>query len=126
MSPEQLLCDSSSRSVSTDFYSLGVLMYKVLTGKLPYSVDKDLTWKPGAAGDFNNERGMWEKLMRGAAGAEPPTPSKENPNVPARLCQVICRCLQHDPKERYSCLSDMSKELKAIESVTRSEEKSNA
>ncbi|EKX50229.1 hypothetical protein GUITHDRAFT_104043 [Guillardia theta CCMP2712] len=115
MSPEQLLCDSSSRSVSTDFYSLGVLMYKVLTGKLPYSVDKDLTWKPGAAGDFNNERGMWEKLMRGAAGAEPPTPSKENPNVPARLCQ-----------ERYSCLSDMSKELKAIESVTRSEEKSNA
>ena len=101
---------------------------------------------------------MWEKLMRGAAGAEPPTPSKENPNVPARLCQVhafllmelaavlsapapapsapadynfdvctqvICRCLQHDPKERYSCLSDMSKELKAIESV-RSEEKSNA
>eukprot|EP00960_Hanusia_phi_P041291 754933-Hanusia_phi.AAC.6 len=158
MSPEQLLCNASTRSVSSDFYSLGetscralssqltsrsgVLLYKVVTGvivrggrrgKLPYSIDTDFTWKPGAVKSANNERETWQRLLQAAADRDPPTPRRENPDVPAHLCQVrgrgeegradegqvICRCLQHDPSERYSCLSDMAAELDAIAAAKR-------
>lgn len=93
MSPEQV------RSVPldgrSDLFSVGTVMYELLTGRLPF------------AGD--NMASIVYQIMFEA----PPAPAEINPKVPSWLSDVVMTCLQKDPQQRYQDAEACIKVLKA-------------
>ncbi|SCL64765.1 serine/threonine-protein kinase [Micromonospora peucetia] len=79
VAPERL--DGAPAQPSTDVYSLGVLLYEALTGRVPYPAD------------------TWEQLGEALAGDGPP-PLTELPGLPPEVARTCLRCLARDPLER--------------------------
>jgi len=87
-SPEQLR--GEVQSTATDIYSLGAVLYKLLTGAAP---------REGAARVANGE-------------AVPP--SRLNPAVPGDLDFVIAMALRPEPEDRYGSVDDFAHDLRAV------------
>lgn len=73
----------------SDIYSLGVVMYEMLTGRPPY----------------NGESPVAIALQHISGGA--PMPSTLNPNIPAGLEQIIMRAMAVDPDKRHTTITSM-------------------
>ncbi len=82
MSPEQASGDSKQVGPLSDVYSLGAMLYKLLTGKTPR--DEKLP-----------------DLLAKAQRGEFPRPRDVNKNVPAALEAVCLKAMAVDPKDRY-------------------------
>ena len=91
MSPEQI--KEHSLSHQTDIYSLGVTMYRMLTGKLPY--------------DAANNYSMIYQIMN----IEPPPPSTFRPEIPAVLDGIVLRAMNKDTAKRYRTWDEMARDL---------------
>jgi len=91
VSPEQVT--NISVDHRADIFSFGVLLYEMLTGKLP----------------FNGENEM--AVIHAIFNVEPPPPSSINPSVPARLDAVVRRCLRKNPDERYASAEELRFDL---------------
>ena len=92
MAPEQF----HGRAVfASDIYSLGVTMYQMLTGTLPYE-----TPAPGAIG----------KLMTGELVSPP---RLRNPRIPKAVNDVVLRAMKPDANDRYQRAEDLLKDLLA-------------
>jgi len=90
MAPEQF----EGRAVfASDIYSLGVTMYQMLTGDLPYDIP--------APGDI-------DKLRRGEL-VEPPR--RRNPAIPASIEAVVMRALAGEVADRYQKVDDVLTDL---------------
>ncbi len=73
----------------SDLYSLGVVMYEMITGRPPY----------------DGESPVSVAIQHIAGGAT--KPSQLNPNIPAGLEQIIQRAMANDLKDRYATAVDM-------------------
>src|ERR1700680_2782203 len=82
--PERFLGKSGDRT--SDLYSVGVLLYELLCGKLPFSHESD---------DL-------VAVMFSHVNDRPKPPRQINPLVPASLDRIIMRLLEKDPTRRYS------------------------
>jgi len=82
MSPEQVEC-RRSLGTETDIYAFGVVLFEMLTGRLPFDGDT-----PVAV--------MLKRLRE-----RPPAPSRFVPQLPPRLDQFVLRCLSRDLHLRY-------------------------
>jgi serine/threonine-protein kinase len=96
MAPEQF---QGKAVFASDIYSLGVTMYQMLTGVLPYE-----TPAPGEI----------EKLMTGELVS---APRVKNPRIPKAINDVVLRAMRPDPAERYQRASDLLEELLAARST---------
>ena len=78
----------------SDLYSLGVVMYEMVTGRVPFDADTPVS--------------IALKHMQ-----EPPVPPKElNPNLPESVNKIILKALQKDPMLRYQTATEMLNDLK--------------
>jgi len=91
MSPEQVRMEALTHQ--TDIYSLGVTMYRLLTGRLPYQASTQAA------------------LTYAILNTVPPCPATLRPDLPPLLDQIVMKAINKDPKERYKSWLDFGKDL---------------
>src|SRR5262249_29247687 len=92
-SPEQLR--GEAQSTSTDIYSLGAVLYKILTGRSPHQ-------SPDAAGSGDAQSPAVDVML---GKVEIPLPSSVNPDIPRDLDFILEKALRHEPEERYASVA---------------------
>jgi serine/threonine protein kinase len=94
ISPEQAMGEPVGPA--SDLYSLGVVLYEMLTGELPYDADTPL--------------GIAMKHVNGHL-----RPPKEiNPQVPEGMNAITCRLLAKDPEDRYASDAELIEDLERV------------
>ncbi|MBN2560076.1 MAG: protein kinase [Phycisphaerae bacterium] len=84
MSPEQAAGDPDAIDTRTDVYSLGVVLYEMLTGRMPYDTS-------GAVG----------KVLQNVADADPTPPSKHDSRIGGELSAILLKALEKNKEDRY-------------------------
>ncbi len=94
MSPEQ--CLGNTVDGRTDIYALGVVIYEIATGYLPFQIES------------------FEDALRKHTGAMPTPPSQVRSDVPPALEAIIMRCLAKKPEERYQTGAELAIALQGV------------
>ncbi len=96
MSPEQ--ATGKPVGPQSDLYSLGIVLYEMLTGSLPYTADNPVA----------------QAMMH---VQEPPrSPREANPNVPEPLDAITLKLLSKDPEDRYASAATLADDLERVRS----------
>jgi eukaryotic-like serine/threonine-protein kinase len=95
MSPEQASGDDAIDARS-DIYSLGAVMYYMLTGRPPFMADHPL------------------KVMIAHASQEVVPPRQINAEIPAELEEIVLRCLEKDPDHRFQSVDELRSSLRDV------------
>ena len=92
MSPEQARGESHRVDHRADVYSLGVILFEMLTGELPY-------------------QGELHLLLEKVRDQNPPSPATFNDAIPDRLAAITQKCLQKHPNHRFESCAIFAEEL---------------
>ena len=101
--PEQ--ANGKSSTIKSDIYSLGILMYELITGSVPFKGDNavEIALKH-----------LKEKI---------PSIRRQNPTIPQSVENIVLRATAKNPKNRYDSVKDMNKDLKECLNEDKKNEK---
>ena len=95
MSPEQV--ESKEVDQLSDLYSLGVVLYEMVTGRVPFEAETPLA------------------IAMKHKSEAPKNPKELNTQIPEDLCHVILKCLEKNREQRYQSAEELHSELSKIE-----------
>lgn len=95
MAPEQLL-DAASADERSDVWSLGIVLYELLSGRPPY------------------EGASTADVCAKVLAAPLPSLMGARPDVPPELASIVARCLERDLERRYPRVADLARDLRAV------------
>jgi len=93
MAPEQAIGNSTQLSAATDVYGLGAVLYQLLTGHPPFA------------------GGTTYETIKLLLDTEPRQPRLWNPKIDRELSTICLKCLEKDPKSRYSSALTLAEDL---------------
>ena len=95
LSPEQ--ARGAPVTASSDLYSAGIVLYEMLTGKVPFNGDSAI------------------EIAMKHLNDPPKPPSKIRPEIPDELDAVVLRALSKNPEDRYQTAEEFSEDLHRVE-----------
>jgi len=94
MSPEQ--ARGKPLDFRSDIYSTGVVLYEVFTGTPPFDGDTPLA------------------VVLKHIQENPPSPQARNPKIDPKISQIVLKCMQKDPKDRYQTINELYEALTKV------------
>jgi serine/threonine protein kinase len=94
MSPEQTL--GQTATLRSDIYSLGVVFYELVTGKIPFEAESALT------------------VLNKIQTSEPEWPRSINPDIPEGVERAIRKMMARNPRERYGSCQEVIQDMRRL------------
>lgn len=94
MAPEQ--AGGTEVDARSDIYSLGAVMYLMVTGKPPFDYQQPI------------------KVLVAHASETPVSPRELNPSIPVEFDEIIMRCLEKAPEDRFQDVASLAEQLEQV------------
>ncbi|MDG2407930.1 MAG: serine/threonine-protein kinase [Pirellulales bacterium] len=97
MAPEQAVGDQQKIGMATDIYSMGLILYRLLTKRSPIDTS-----------------GSRYALLKRMQNGEITSPEEFREDLSPEIVRIVMRCLEREPENRYASAKELNKDLRSV------------